>query len=148
MASPAGCTSTDLELNETQRLVAEHGDGPILVVAGAGKGQTTTLAARVGVLLERGAATASILLLTFSRRGVAKMVARAGRPRCPHAARRVWGGRFHAVAVRILHQYGGALGLPAFSILDQSDTVDLISLARSDVLGATSPAKRFPKAGT
>ena len=50
-----------------------HGDGPLLVLAGAGSGKTGTLAPRVGHLLDRGVAPERICLLTFSRRA---------RPRC------------------------------------------------------------------
>jgi DNA helicase-2/ATP-dependent DNA helicase PcrA len=55
-------------LNGAQRTAVAHGDGPLLVVAGAGTGKTTTLACRVAALIERGVRPERILLLTFSRR--------------------------------------------------------------------------------
>ena len=65
-------------LNGPQRAAATFGDGPLLVVAGAGTGKTTTLAARVASLLERGIPAERILLLTFSRRAAREMLSRAG----------------------------------------------------------------------
>ena len=41
-------------LNAEQRAAAEHEGGPLLILAGAGTGKTTTLAARVAVLLASG----------------------------------------------------------------------------------------------
>ena len=57
------------QLNDAQRAAATHGDGPLLIVAGAGTGKTATLAARVAWLIEQGTRPERILLLTFSRRG-------------------------------------------------------------------------------
>ena len=68
----------EAELNEQQRAAATHGEGPRLVVAGAGTGKTMTLAARVAHLLERGVVPERILLLTFSRRAAREMLSRAG----------------------------------------------------------------------
>ncbi len=136
-----------VELNPAQERVVDHAGGPILVVAGAGTGKTMTLAARVAALLERGARPEEILLLTFSRRASAEMIERAGRLSEPGAARRVWGGTFHAVAVRLLRLHGPALGLTAFSVVDQADATELMGLARTDVLDGV-PSRRFPNAGT
>ena len=72
------------ELNDEQRGAVEHDGGPLLVLAGAGTGKTTTLTARVGRLLERGVPAHRVLLLTFTRRAAAEMVGRAGsRPAVP-----------------------------------------------------------------
>ena len=53
------------ELNSAQYQAVTAGDGPILVVAGAGSGKTRTLVYRVAWLVEQGIAPESILLLTF-----------------------------------------------------------------------------------
>ena len=62
-------------LNEAQRAAVDHGvgpqaadNGPLLVIAGAGSGKTSTLAHRVAHLIAQGADPQRILLLTFSRR--------------------------------------------------------------------------------
>jgi DNA helicase-2/ATP-dependent DNA helicase PcrA len=66
-------------LNPEQRAAVEHGDEPLLVVAGAGHRQDLTLAARVAHLVLDGADPQRLLLLTFSRRAAAEMQRRAGR---------------------------------------------------------------------
>src|SRR5437763_7615841 len=62
------------DLNESQRLAVEHGNGPLLVLAGAGTGKTATLASRVAHLLRRGVAPERVCLLTFSRRAAQEML--------------------------------------------------------------------------
>jgi DNA helicase-2/ATP-dependent DNA helicase PcrA len=135
-------------LNPEQLAAASHGDGPLLIVAGAGTGKTTTLAARVAVLLDRGVRAERILLLTFTRRAAREMLARAevlsGHP----DASRVWGGTFHAVGNRLLRLHGRALGLsPDFTVLDQGDAADVMGLLRED-LGFATKERRFPRKET
>lgn len=136
------------DLNPEQRRAVVHDDGHLLVVAGAGSGKTATLACRVAHLLARGAAPERVLLLTFSRRAAREMLARAGQLAEAEGARRVWGGTFHAVANRLLHRHGAAVGLRAgFTVLDQGDGTDLLGLVRSD-LGLGERGRRFPKKDT
>ena len=92
-----------------------------------------------------------ILLLTFTRRAAAEMLRRAenllrrlGRP----GTTRVWGGTYHAIATRLLHRYGKAVGLPPrFTVHDRSDSEDLLNVVRTD-LNLAKTDKRFPKKGT
>ena len=136
------------ELNPEQRAAATHGEGPLLIVAGAGTGKTTTLAARVGCLLERGIRPERLLLLTFSRRAAREMLNRAERMTRHREAGRVWGGTFHAVANRLLRIHGRALGLrPDFTVLDQADAADVMNLLR-DELGFSARERRFPRKET
>src|SRR5215468_4018492 len=73
------------KLNPQQRRAAEHGGslrsdaGPLLIIAGAGSGKTSTLAHRVAYLIEQGADPRRIMLLTFSRRAAAEMTRRVDR---------------------------------------------------------------------
>ena len=84
----------DDDLNEDQRRAATHGDGPLLIVAGAGTGKTTTLAARVAhLLLERRRGPSGILLLTFSRPRVARDARRGPSGRAGTPMRRQGVGR-------------------------------------------------------
>ena len=64
------------ELNQQQRLPVEHGDEPLLIIAGAGTGKTATLAGRVAYRIATGTDPSRILLLTFTRRAAAEMLRR------------------------------------------------------------------------
>src|SRR5271170_592312 len=63
-------------LNEEQRAAVRHELGPLLVIAGAGTGKTTTLTARAAWLIRAGTPPPRILLLTFTRRAAHEMLAR------------------------------------------------------------------------
>jgi DNA helicase-2/ATP-dependent DNA helicase PcrA len=135
-------------LNQSQRTAVEHGDGPLLVVAGAGTGKTMTLAARVAHLVGRGVRPERILLLTFSRRAAREMVSRAERMTGSSETGRVWGGTFHAVGNRLLRSAGRPIGLrPDFTVLDQADGADVMNLIR-DELGLSGGERRFPRKET
>jgi DNA helicase II / ATP-dependent DNA helicase PcrA len=147
-------------LNPEQREAAEYdGAAPLLVIAGAGSGKTSTLAHRVASLIARGIDPRRILLLTFTRRAAAEMsrraqriLARARRERVGGAAERAadvsWSGTFHAVANRLLRMHAEAMALdPAFTVLDRSDSADLMDVLRNR-LGLSRAARRFPKKAT
>ncbi|MDB4871252.1 MAG: Helicase superfamily 1 UvrD-related protein, partial [Gemmatimonadales bacterium] len=135
------------ELNPQQAAAATHGDGPLLIIAGAGTGKTRTLVYRVAHLIERGVAAERILLLTFTRRAAQEMLSRAERL-VGNNSKRVHGGTFHATAHRLLRRYGPAAGLPKdFTIMDQGDSADLMQLSRAQ-LGYAARIKRFPKKET
>jgi DNA helicase-2/ATP-dependent DNA helicase PcrA len=160
MADPSAQLSV---LNPSQRAAAEYGSaglphelpGPLLIIAGAGTGKTNTLAHRVAHLIVRGADARRILLLTFTRRAAANMTRRAERIAAQVAADTTarpapveWSGTFHAIANRLLRLHAACLGLdPAFTVLDRSDSADLLNLVR-DELGLSKQATRFPKKGT
>src|SRR5258705_1687557 len=74
-------------LNDDQARAATFGDGPLLVIAGAGTGKTRTLIHRVASLIERGIAPERVLLLTFTRRAASEMLSRAERLVGPARAR-------------------------------------------------------------
>jgi DNA helicase-2/ATP-dependent DNA helicase PcrA len=140
-------------LTEQQRTAAAHPGGPLLIVAGAGTGKTTTLASRVAWLLLQGVRPERILLLTFSRRAAREMTSRAERVTAQHDLRgadasRIWSGTFHAVGNRLLRLHGRALGLdPSFTVLDQADAADVMNLLR-DELGFSGRERRFPRKET
>jgi DNA helicase-2/ATP-dependent DNA helicase PcrA len=133
-------------LNSSQQKAAEILEGPLLVIAGAGTGKTHTLVHRLVRLVEAGVPAESIVLLTFTRRAAAEMIARAaailGRDEP------VSGGTFHSFANLVLRRYGSALGLaPRFVILDQSDTFEILGALRTDLKEATL-SSRLPRRET
>ncbi|TGV27597.1 ATP-dependent helicase [Mesorhizobium sp. M4B.F.Ca.ET.143.01.1.1] len=148
------------KLNAEQRLAVEHGDGqvaaPLLVIAGAGSGKTSTLAHRVAHLIVKGADPRRILLMTFSRRAASEMAKRVeriagevlGRDASVIADALSWAGTFHGIGARLLRDYALEIGLdPAFTIHDREDSADLMNLARHE-LGFSKTESRFPTKGT
>jgi DNA helicase-2/ATP-dependent DNA helicase PcrA len=144
--------------------------GPLLIIAGAGSGKTKTLAHRVAHLILHGASPERLLLLTFTRRAAQEMTrraqhivaqacseAKANASRSPatvtntahrEPARISWSGTFHSVANRLLRIHAEWLGLaPSFTVLDRSDSEDLIDLLRHE-LGFSQTRTRFPRKGT
>jgi DNA helicase II / ATP-dependent DNA helicase PcrA len=151
-------------LNPGQRRAVEHGVAeahgtsprPLLVIAGAGSGKTSTLAHRVAHLIVNGADPRRILLMTFSRRAAAEMTRRAerivrsatGRGTAGMTDALSWAGTFHAIGARLLRSYANQIGLdPAFTIHDREDSADLLNLVRHH-LGFSKTQARFPTKGT
>src|ERR1700758_2140103 len=141
-----------MDLNESQRAAVEHGiragqlASPLLIIAGAGTGKTNTLAHRVAHLVTNGTDPHRILLLTFTRRAAAEMTRRAARilgemrrsspaKMTGVSAREVgWAGTFHGIANRLLRLHASAIGLdPSFTVLDRSDSADLVNLVRNEL---------------
>jgi DNA helicase-2/ATP-dependent DNA helicase PcrA len=137
------------ELNPEQHKAVTFGDGPLLVVAGAGSGKTKTLASRVAYLISKGVSPDRILLLTFTRRASKEMVNRASQILGDQALTgQVWGGTFHATANRLLRIYAQSLDLsPDFTIIDQSDSEDLLDVIRHKKFDSAKKG-RFPRKGT
>jgi DNA helicase-2/ATP-dependent DNA helicase PcrA len=135
-------------LNQQQRQAVLHrGEEPLLVIAGAGTGKTTTLAHRIAQLVMDGADPRRILLLTFSRRASQEMIRRAQRV-TPRGSDLPWAGTFHAIGSRLLRMHALSLGLdPAFTVMDRGDAADLIDLVRVD-RGLAKGERRFPKKDT
>jgi DNA helicase-2/ATP-dependent DNA helicase PcrA len=135
------------ELNPEQAAAALHGDGPLLIIAGAGTGKTRTLVYRVAHLIDRGIPAERLLLLTFTRRAAQEMLTRA-ETLVGGTSKRVHGGTFHGTAHRLLRKYGELAGLQKdFMIMDQGDSADLMQLSRAQ-LGYAAKSKRFPKKET
>jgi len=145
-------------LNPAQRKAAEYGEGPLLVIAGAGTGKTMTLAHRVAHLVISGVSPERILLLTFTRRASQEMTRRVesivraatkghGAAVLPSGGL-PWSGTFHSVANRLLRRFSHNLGLdPGFSVLDRGDAADILDVVRHE-LKLTRTSRRFPKKDT
>jgi DNA helicase-2/ATP-dependent DNA helicase PcrA len=142
-------------LDPAQRRAVEHEGGPLLIVAGAGTGKTRTLVARLACLIDAGISPDRILLVTFSRRAAEEMIRRLGPLVGAEVAGQVAAGTFHSVAHRLLRRHAGSLGLgDGFTVMDQSDCVDLMQLVRHEVISEAAPAvdaegrRRFPRKDT
>jgi len=157
-------------LNAPQRRAVTYGEplpggkgfraGPLLIVAGAGTGKTNTLAHRVAHLAMSGVDPARILMLTFTRRAAAEMKRRAneimreafndklGSKASAISQRMTWAGTFHSVANRLLRHYAKHVGLdPSFTVLDRSDSADLLDTVRTE-MGFSGKGQRFPRKDT
>lgn len=136
-------------LNPQQQAAARHGLEPLLIIAGAGSGKTTTLVHRVAHLIESGVSPQRIMLLSYTRRAATMMTERTRKLIGDSAdLTGIWSGTFHGTSVRLLRIFGQALGLPArFTVHDRADAEDLLdSLLKkaTDKLGV----KTLPKKGT
>ena len=169
-ASIMASTAVHLEsLNNMQRKAAGFGEpvpdgplraGPLLVIAGAGTGKTNTLAHRVAHLVLNGVDPSRIMLLTFTRRAAMEMRRRSleilrkamddtlGGKSQAIAQRLTWTGTFHSLGNRLLRHYAAQLRLdPGFTVIDRSDSADLLDQIRTE-LGFAAKEQRFPRKET
>ena len=131
------------ELNTEQWEVVRDGDGPCLVLAGAGSGKTRTITYRVAYLLSKGVDPQQILLLTFTNKAAKQMLERVESLLGFHP-QGLWSGTFHSIANRLLRHYAPKIGFTQnFTILDQEDSRSLIKSCIKEMQLDTS-ARRFP----
>jgi DNA helicase-2/ATP-dependent DNA helicase PcrA len=156
-------------LNSAQKRAATYGEsagdngwraGPLLIIAGAGTGKTSTIAHRVAHLVMQGVDPSRMLLLTFTRRAAVEMrrraheivretVAERSAARSQALLQRLqWAGTFHAIGNRLLRVYARQLKLePSFTVIDRADSADLIDHVRAE-LGFATKEQRFPRKDT
>jgi DNA helicase-2/ATP-dependent DNA helicase PcrA len=126
------------KLNPPQRQAVEYGDGPLLILAGAGSGKTKTLTHRIAYLIiKRSIKPWQILAVTFTNKAAGEMRQRLARLLGANPERRdfmPWLGTFHSIAVRILRQYGENIEIPRnFVILDEADRLALVKAAMRQI---------------
>ncbi|MBD3359147.1 MAG: AAA family ATPase [Candidatus Buchananbacteria bacterium] len=133
------------ELNKEQLDVVLNGEGPCLVLAGAGSGKTRTLVYRVAYLIEKGINPKNILLVTFTNKAAKEMLNRVEfLLKCQPKG--LWGGTFHHIGNIILRRYAKVLGYNnKFTILDQEDAKTLLKAVMGE-LNLNYKDKYFPKA--
>jgi DNA helicase-2/ATP-dependent DNA helicase PcrA len=113
-------------LNPEQRAAVEHGDGPLMVLAGAGTGKTRVLVHRIARLVETGTEPWAILAVTFTNKAAGEMRHRL-RQLLGDAADAMWIGTFHATCARLLRRFGRHVGLTkSFVIFDDDDQMKLV----------------------
>ena len=127
MSSPAATDSLLEGLNGPQREAVLHGEGPLLILAGAGSGKTRVLTHRIAHLVGSGQARHSeILAITFTNKAAQEMRERVealvgGR------ARAMWVMTFHSACARMLRSDAERLGYTrGFTIYDEQDSLRLV----------------------
>ena len=121
------------DLNPVQREAVEHGEGPVLVVAGAGSGKTRVLTYRIAHLLNTGVSPYAIIAITFTNKAAGEMQKRVADLVGP-VARNMWVSTFHSACVRILRREAPKLGYRAsFSIYDSADTERMVKLCMKEL---------------
>ena len=118
-------------LNDEQARAVTHGDGPLLILAGAGSGKTKTLTHRIAYLIgELKVFPSRILAVTFTNKAAKEMRQRLAKLLDEDAENRQfmpWMGTFHSICVRILRMDGASIGLDKrFLIYDTDDQVSLM----------------------
>ncbi|GAC1471697.1 MAG: UvrD-helicase domain-containing protein [Chloroflexota bacterium] len=131
-------------LNPPQREAVTHGDGPMLVLAGAGSGKTRVLTHRIAYLIDvHGINPYNILAVTFTNRAAREMkervVALASQP-----GEWVTIGTFHSFCVRVLRREAEFFHLPNFTIYDTDDQRAIVKQAMEMV--DISPTRTNPSA--
>ncbi len=122
-------------LNPQQREAVEHGDGPLLILAGAGSGKTRVITYRVAHLIEaRGAAPESILAVTFTNKAADQMKDRVAGllsenlETWPHIS------TFHSFCVSVLRRNIDRLDYSRdFSIYDEDDQARVVKAVMKEL---------------
>lgn len=116
------------KLNPAQKEAVEHGDGPLLVFAGAGSGKTRALTYRIANLVTNcGVDPRSILAVTFTNKAAKEMKERISDLSGAAALGQMWVGTFHAICARMLREHGTKIGLDSnFVIYDDDDQLRLV----------------------
>jgi DNA helicase-2/ATP-dependent DNA helicase PcrA len=120
-------------LNPEQAAAVSHGDGPLLVLAGAGSGKTRVLTRRLAWLVAHGVPQEGIVAVTFTNKAAGEMKERVGtllgtdRPRS-------FVGTFHAWGVRLLRRFADEAGLPrGFVVFDSDDQLAVVKRVMKEV---------------
>lgn len=123
------------DLNREQKRAVTYGDGPLLILAGAGSGKTRALTYRAAYLIkEKGVEPTRILLVTFTNKAAREIMERVKKLIGKEATNLPWMGTFHAFCTRILRIDGQAIGInKQFVIYDEDDSLTTIKLAMKNM---------------
>jgi DNA helicase-2/ATP-dependent DNA helicase PcrA len=121
-------------LNPEQRVAVTHGDGPLLILAGAGSGKTRVLTHRVAYLIRDLAVPANaILAVTFTNKAAKEMRERLDRLVGTERLGELTVGTFHAFCARLLRREGPLVGIDrSFAIYDEADQRAVLRQAMGD----------------
>ncbi|MBI4097774.1 MAG: UvrD-helicase domain-containing protein, partial [Candidatus Levybacteria bacterium] len=117
----------DKSLNDEQRKAIEHGDGPLLIIAGAGTGKTTVITERINYLItKKNAPPQSVLALTFTEKAAFEMQERID-ILLPFGYTNLWIHTFHSFCDRILRDDVHNIGLdPNYKLISEAEAVLLM----------------------
>ncbi len=134
-------------LNPMQRQAVEYGEGPLLVLAGAGSGKTRVLTYRIAKLIEEGVPAYTILAITFTNKAAREMRERV-LSLCGESAEEAWISTFHSCCVRMLRRDIEKIGYKrSFAIYDEDDSMSVIKDAMKQVdLNEKETTPRYVKA--
>ena len=135
-------------LNNEQREAAEHLYGPMLILAGAGSGKTSTLTYRVANMIEHGIEPEQILMLTFTNKAAREMKERVNKMIGEERGQKVLACTFHSFCALMLRKHGKHIDLaPHFTVLSPGDDEDIIAIVKSDKNKTRYSGKGFPPNG-
>lgn len=130
------------QLNPIQQQAVIAGNGPMLILAGAGSGKTKVLTHRAAYLMrEQSISPENIILVTFTNKAAEEMRKRIKKlaDKSPSFA-----GTFHSLCARILRKEGEEIGIsPQFTIYDESDQKETIKMAMEEI-GISSKGVQIP----
>ncbi|MBI5614298.1 ATP-dependent helicase [Candidatus Gottesmanbacteria bacterium] len=111
-------------LNDEQKDAVEHGEGPLLIIAGAGTGKTTVITERIVHLITSGRAKPQeILALTFTEKASQEMEERVDKA-LPYGVTQMWISTFHAFCDRVIRAHGIHIGIdPGFRVMTEAETI-------------------------
>ncbi|HSA84423.1 MAG TPA: UvrD-helicase domain-containing protein, partial [Patescibacteria group bacterium] len=112
------------KLNKEQLQAVTHGDGPLLIIAGAGTGKTTVITKRIEhLILEKNISPSNILALTFTEKAAAEMETRIDQI-LPYGYSTMWIETFHAFCDRVLRQEAIHIGLtPKYDLMTEAESL-------------------------
>src|SRR5208337_3956630 len=135
------------DLNPAQREAVLAGDGPILILAGAGSGKTRAITYRIAHLIaEHKAAPDQVMAVTFTNKAAGEMRERVSRL-VGVTAQLPWVSTFHSACARILRRDIGALGYERnFTILDEGDSMTVLRRMVAEAAIEGAPAVELVRA--
>ena len=128
-------------LNRQQQEAVLYTEGPLLILAGAGSGKTSTMTSRIAYLIEQGVNPYHILAVTFTNKAAGEMRERVEKLTGP--CNYMWIMTFHAMSLRILRAHCETIGYQNNFVV--YDTVDQKTLIKNIIKEQNIDSKEYPQ---